>query len=150
MYIFLYELLERSTLKFDQSCNGNVGLPAICEHSQGGSEQDMRRAYILHIVIGGLSFFTFSPLHIFLTIKRPGTITLLKDSIVFQVTYVFLTLHSADYCSKELSIQYLSVLYLFSCKQCYIFETRMVTIINIIEQQTQGLRQCPIFSLPCS
>ena len=54
----------------------------------------MRRAYILHIVIGGLSFFTFSPLHIFLTIKRPGTITLLKDSIVFQVTYVFLTLHS--------------------------------------------------------
>ena len=26
---FLYELLERSTLKFDQSCNGNVGLPAI-------------------------------------------------------------------------------------------------------------------------
>ena len=27
--IFLYELLGRSILKFDQSCNGNVGLPAI-------------------------------------------------------------------------------------------------------------------------
>ena len=70
----------------------------------------MRRAYILHIVIEGLSFFTFSPLHIFLTIKRPGTITLLKDSIVFQVTYVFLTLHSGifgvNYCSKELSIKF--------------------------------------------